>query len=836
MASATINSDRFPVGTSVSAYKRSDFPGVPEVPSGAPSGLVAVSTATVASDGSLTFSGLADDTKYAAYASVSGQDRYVFFRSAPLVGSTSPDATDVGDDLVPVAGQSNPVGIGENFDAVRDTVDGRIFQLGGTPNTTYFQQRVQAVDPLMHHLPQPAPACVGFAMSFGREYVKTLVPNRSLQLLPCAHGSTGFSDTTNSWDPAFVATPGVTTNLYNNLLAQIDAGLALNPNNRVTALLWHQGEGDTNFLDQAGYTTRLLALIDGVRAHVGNPNLPVVIGPMVPERVEGNINAGYPLVNAAHRDIQRLRTNVWWFQGPRNSYNSAANGGTIHYNASGQRKLGAGDPTVPGVIGYFKALQYAKANVLGTAPPVPTNLTLTQSGTGVTASWLPGRGRTTSYKVQADTGSGMTDVTRATDIATLMNPSQAFAGLTLGSTISVRAAALNEQGQSAWSAPVSLTLATIPAQVTGLTAGTSGSNRQDLTWNAVTGGTGAATSYLVEYKRHADSSWTTFGSVTTNAASVTGLLTGTSYDYRVTAVNAAGSGTPSATQTVSTTALAVLATAVGTDMAVGYSTARKLRTAYAGSAIRVRRSSDSTEQDIGFDANGNLDEAAMLTFVGAGDGFVKTIYNQGTQASSDLTQTTTTLQPKIVTAGVTEKVGGVPMASFTGTQYLAGAFQSLYAANGAATVLMVAQRPATAAAMYVYTEDNAGTAGGTYSPLAYTSAGLPLFNDGSVAQTPAGGVTFTDDGSLSQFTSLDSGASGSNAKSVTVDGVAKVAKTGLTRPTVTISATTFGARRSGGANAFFTGHIAEIVGWTSALTTQQLIDGPANQKGFYGTP
>lgn len=89
MASVTLKNDRFPAGTSVSAYTRSDFPVVPDPPSGAPSGPVAVSTATVAADGSLVFSGLADDTKYVAYASVSSQDRYVRFRSAPSVGSTS---------------------------------------------------------------------------------------------------------------------------------------------------------------------------------------------------------------------------------------------------------------------------------------------------------------------------------------------------------------------------------------------------------------------------------------------------------------------------------------------------------------------------------------------------------------------------------------------------------------------------------------------------------------------------------------------------------------------------------------------------------------------------
>ena len=51
------------------------------------------------------------------------------------------------------------------------------------------------------------------------------------------------------------------------------------------------------------------------------------------------------------------------------------------------------------------------------------------------------------------------------------------------------------------------------------------------------------------------------------------------------------------------------------NAAVAYSL-RKLRTAYTGSAIRVRRFVDNAEQDFGFDTNGDLDTAPMLDFVG----------------------------------------------------------------------------------------------------------------------------------------------------------------------------------------------------------------------------
>jgi hypothetical protein len=88
-----------------------------------------------------------------------------------------------------------------------------------------------------------------------------------------------------------------------------------------------------------------------------------------------------------------------------------------------------------------------------------------------------------------------------------------------------------------------------------------------------------------------------------------------------------------------------------TGAAAAYSL-RKLRTAYAGAAIRVRRSSDNAEQDIGFVAN-ELDTASLLTFCGAGNGFVVTWYDQSGN-SRNATQATTTSQPRIVNSGVVD--------------------------------------------------------------------------------------------------------------------------------------------------------------------------------------
>jgi hypothetical protein len=83
---------------------------------------------------------------------------------------------------------------------------------------------------------------------------------------------------------------------------------------------------------------------------------------------------------------------------------------------------------------------------------------------------------------------------------------------------------------------------------------------------------------------------------------------------------------------------------------------RKLRSAYSGNCIRVRRSSDNTEQDFGF-VNNVLDTASLLTFCGAGNGFVTTWYDQSGNAKNS-TQTIALQQPRIVNAGSLDTVNG----------------------------------------------------------------------------------------------------------------------------------------------------------------------------------
>ena len=86
---------------------------------------------------------------------------------------------------------------------------------------------------------------------------------------------------------------------------------------------------------------------------------------------------------------------------------------------------------------------------------------------------------------------------------------------------------------------------------------------------------------------------------------------------------------------------------------------RKLRAAYTGSAVRIRRSSDNAETDIGFLANGDFDSAAAVAFCGVGNGFITTWYDQSGNAVN-MIQSTGTAQAKIVDSGVIILDNGKP--------------------------------------------------------------------------------------------------------------------------------------------------------------------------------
>jgi hypothetical protein len=101
-----------------------------------------------------------------------------------------------------------------------------------------------------------------------------------------------------------------------------------------------------------------------------------------------------------------------------------------------------------------------------------------------------------------------------------------------------------------------------------------------------------------------------------------------------------------------------------TGAAAAYSL-RDLTFLRGGPVVRVRRSSDNAEQD--FTAT-QVTDGTLTTFCGAGDGFVRTWYDQSGNDRHGQ-QSTAGSQPAIVTAGTLLTTGGKPKITFA-SQFL----------------------------------------------------------------------------------------------------------------------------------------------------------------------
>ena len=139
-----------------------------------------------------------------------------------------------------------------------------------------------------------------------------------------------------------------------------------------------------------------------------------------------------------------------------------------------------------------------------------------------------------------------------------------------------------------------------------------------------------------------------------------------------------------------------------TGAVAGYSVARRLHPA-ATVCIRVRRSSDNAQQDIGF-SDDNLDVTALLAFVGAGNGDVMRIYEQRTNGANYVSGTGS----RIATSGALATLGSTGKAAMTiGSETLTSNDSGWGTTFGLAGNLTV-----TAAAVFRKTTSNAGSAYG----------------------------------------------------------------------------------------------------------------------------
>lgn len=230
--------------------------------------------------------------------------------------------------IVAVLGQSNAHGAGVGLDANGlDAPHPRVHQWAASGRSK--DTIVAGSDPLFHEVPSKA---VGFGPVFARSLAEST--GQPVLLVPYARGDSAFARVNGvSWDPG---DRGARLNLFWNGVQRIRSALALREGNSLAAVLWHQGESDVPLTPGPVYAEKLDSVIDTIRVEFGDA--PFVIGQMVPDEIASG-HQDYPVIDAVHRDTPRRRPGVVFVEGPHGMYNSETE--KIHYNAAGQRELGA---------------------------------------------------------------------------------------------------------------------------------------------------------------------------------------------------------------------------------------------------------------------------------------------------------------------------------------------------------------------------------------------------------------------------------------------------------------------------------------------------------------
>ena len=236
-----------------------------------------------------------------------------------------------GYDIILLMGQSNMTGSAGGLRSgnpgltyTEPSTDSRIYQMGFEP----LDRVSLATEPLQH--PEKGSTPVGggsIGMTFARTYADSvLAPGRRVLLIPAAWGNTGFihpalpasvrpnytgaASLNNTWDVEYAQT---NVNGNRNLLrAALDrtrmamaysepdsrtptTSTAVNPLNRVAAVLWHQGEHSI-FMTEQAYKSALSNLVGYVRSELSYSTsadyIPFLVGNFHPLYAQLHINSG----------------------------------------------------------------------------------------------------------------------------------------------------------------------------------------------------------------------------------------------------------------------------------------------------------------------------------------------------------------------------------------------------------------------------------------------------------------------------------------------------------------------------------------------------------------
>lgn len=263
-------------------------------------------------------------------------------------------------DIVIVAGQSNAEGHGVGETDIKVNVDKTYQLVDVNPARAYYDPNdnsktiTEVTLPVVCRLEQAREhiedgQLVGdLALTFATNYQNKYLPsNRKLLLVRSSLGGTGF--TREQW--------GVGNVLYSRLVQMTNYALSLNPQNRIVAFLWHQGEHDAfeNPHSSASerynfYKAKFVSQMQEYRSRYKQFAFPIITGEFVNNWADENKVACDAVEKAIADGCKQLgfATTVS-SEGLLSNDQKTHNGDTIHFCRDSVYKLGNM---------YFNAYEY----------------------------------------------------------------------------------------------------------------------------------------------------------------------------------------------------------------------------------------------------------------------------------------------------------------------------------------------------------------------------------------------------------------------------------------------------------------------------------------------